>query len=71
MHPIVYTYSTELERLIVLLDEPELSLSVSWQKTLVRDLASTGRCSALISATHSPFIVESSDFRQILTLGAE
>lgn len=58
-------------KLIVILDEPELSLSVSWQKSLIRDLQSSNRCAALITATHSPFIIDNFDFEQINSLGVE
>lgn len=43
---------------IVLFDEPELSLSVYWQKTLLKDVLETGKCSFLFSVTHSPFIYD-------------
>ena len=57
------------QSLFVLLDEPELSLSVSWQKTLIADMFSTGKCACIVSATHSPFIIEGYDFAQINNLG--
>ena len=40
----------------VIIDEPELSLSVPWQKRFLTDILSTERCSGLIAVTHSPFI---------------
>lgn len=40
----------------VIIDEPELSLSVPWQKSLLPDIMSSGRCNLLIAVTHSPFI---------------
>ncbi|MFO0892341.1 MAG: AAA family ATPase [Isosphaeraceae bacterium] len=43
---------------IVLIDEPELSLSVPWQKKFLVDILRTGYCSALFAVTHSPFIYE-------------
>ena len=42
----------------VIIDEPELSLSVFWQKRFLPDILESGRCSGLIAATHSPFIFE-------------
>jgi len=43
-------------RLVILIDEPELSLSVPWQKRLLPDIRNSGRCDFLAAATHSPFI---------------
>lgn len=43
---------------ILLIDEPELSLSVIWQKRLIQDLLSTERPEIFITATHSPFVFE-------------
>lgn len=40
----------------VLIDEPELSLSVPWQKTLLPDIMQSENCKILIAVTHSPFI---------------
>ncbi len=42
----------------VIIDEPELSLSVPWQKWFLPDIFHTGRCSGLIAVTHSPFIFD-------------
>jgi predicted ATP-dependent endonuclease of OLD family len=39
-------------------DEPELSLSMEWQKKLLSDIVSSQRCIFLLAATHSPFIFE-------------
>ncbi|WP_375577720.1 AAA family ATPase [Marivirga tractuosa] len=41
---------------IIIIDEPELSLSIKWQETLISDIMKAG-ARFLISATHSPFIV--------------
>jgi hypothetical protein len=38
------------------IDEPELSVSVPWQKRMLPDLLSCGSCSLLVAVTHSPFI---------------
>lgn len=42
----------------VIIDEPELSLSVPWQQRFLPDIINTGRCTGLIAVTHSPFIWE-------------
>lgn len=41
---------------IVLIDEPELSLSVPWQKSLLPDISKSENCKLLVAVTHSPFI---------------
>ena len=43
---------------IFLIDEPELSLSIFWQKMLIPDIMSSGRCSLLFAVTHSPYIFD-------------
>lgn len=40
----------------VIIDEPELSLSVQWQKSLLPDISNSESCKLLIAVTHSPFI---------------
>lgn len=51
-----HLYLSPEESQIVLIDEPELSLSVRWQKLLLPDILASGRCKLLIAVTHSPFI---------------
>ncbi|UCJ18599.1 AAA family ATPase [Pseudomonas sp. MM211] len=41
----------------VLFDEPELSLSVEWQRLLLPDVVDSESCEMLIAMTHSPFII--------------
>lgn len=43
---------------LVVFDEPELSLSVEWQQSILPDIVSSPNCRALIAATHSPFIFQ-------------
>jgi predicted ATP-binding protein involved in virulence len=50
---------------ILIVDEPELSLSVPWQKTLLPDILNTGNCQHIFAVTHSPFIF-SNELRQAL-----
>ena len=40
----------------VVIDEPELSLSVPWQQRFLPDILATGRCTGVVAVTHSPFI---------------
>lgn len=46
------------EKSIVIIDEPELSLSLQWQKMLLPDIMRTENCDLLLTVTHSPFIFE-------------
>lgn len=45
----------ELDSILVI-DEPELSLSMEWQKMLLPDIMRSGNCKLLLTVTHSPFI---------------
>ncbi|GAB2196856.1 AAA family ATPase [Sessilibacter sp. MAH4] len=51
-------YLQKKDDLAIFFDEPELSLSIEWQKTLLPDIVSSGKCKFLFSTTHSPFIFE-------------
>lgn len=53
-----HLYLHEDENFVLLIDEPELSLSVPWQKQLLPDIWGSERVSFLIAVTHSPFIFE-------------
>lgn len=44
------------EKSVVVIDEPELSLSIQWQKMLLPDIILTNNCDLLVTVTHSPFI---------------
>lgn len=46
------------EKCILLIDEPELSISMRWQKMLLPDIMRSGNCSLLLTVTHSPFIFD-------------
>jgi energy-coupling factor transporter ATP-binding protein EcfA2 len=44
------------KRFFIIIDEPELSLSIEWQERFLPDIAATTSCAQLIAITHSPFI---------------
>ena len=44
--------------LFVFIDEPELSLSVNWQRTFLPDIVNSPNCIGLVATTHSPFIFD-------------
>lgn len=50
-------YLNPNEKYIILFDEPELSLSISWQETLLKDILGSWNIYFLMAVTHSPFIV--------------
>ena len=43
---------------IVIIDEPELSLSIKWQAMLLPDIMRSNNCRLLLTVTHSPFVFE-------------
>jgi predicted ATP-dependent endonuclease of OLD family len=53
-----HLYLSGRDRYFVLIDEPELSLSVPWQRRFLLDIRKASFCSGLIAATHSPFIYD-------------
>jgi hypothetical protein len=50
--------SEQEKRFYILFDEPELSLSMLWQKTLLPDILKSRKCDFLLAVTHSPFIFD-------------
>lgn len=60
-------------RKIVLIDEPELSLSIDWQRDILVDVLTAPLCTQLIAITHSPFVFDNElePFARALKLGRE
>lgn len=50
--------SEETKKFIILFDEPELSLSMLWQRQLLPDIVKSKKCDFMLVVTHSPFIFE-------------
>lgn len=48
-------YLNEGKRYLILIDEPELSLSMEWQQKFLPDVFAAPSCAQLIAITHSPF----------------
>lgn len=46
------------KRKIVLIDEPELSLSIDWQRGILIDVLLSPKCEQVIAITHSPFVFD-------------
>lgn len=42
----------------IIIDEPELSLSVTWQRQFLEDICKSEYCKGLFAVTHSPFIFD-------------
>ena len=53
-----HLYLSGKQRYFVLIDEPELSLSVPWQRRFLVDIRKGAFCSGLVAVTHSPFIYD-------------
>ncbi len=53
-----HLYLSGGNRYFVLIDEPELSLSVPWQRKFLVDIRNASFCMGLVAVTHSPFIYD-------------
>lgn len=51
-----HLYLSGEKSFFVVIDEPELSLSVPWQRRFLPDILKTKMCSGLVAVTHSPFV---------------
>ncbi|AEG94429.1 AAA family ATPase [Ramlibacter tataouinensis] len=51
----LYLYPKEK---LVLIDEPELSLSIDWQRKILPDIVNATLCRQVVAITHSPFIFD-------------
>ena len=54
-----HLYLSNQKNFFLIIDEPELSLSVPWQKMLLPDIIKAKYCAGLLAVTHSPFIFNS------------
>lgn len=64
-----HLYLSGKHRFFVLIDEPELSLSVPWQRRFLMDIKNGQFCAGLIAVTHSPFIYDNDLRRYAHSLG--
>lgn len=55
-----YIYLFITEPCMVIIDEPELSLSITWQEKILEDIVQSKNCNNLIVATQSPFVYDNS-----------
>ncbi len=61
-------YLSEEREFFVVIDEPELSLSVIWQRHFLPDIFSSELCRGLVAVTHSPFIYDNPLVRYVRSL---
>ena len=54
----LYLENNKDKKYIVLFDEPELSLSLDWQKKFLPDIFRSPSCIQLFAITHSPFVFD-------------
>ena len=61
------------KRKLVLIDEPELSLSIDWQRGILVDVLLSPKCEQVIAITHSPFVFDNAlePFARSLDLAIE
>jgi predicted ATP-dependent endonuclease of OLD family len=64
-----HLYLSGGNRYFVLIDEPELSLSVPWQRRFLADIRKAQFCTGLVAVTHSPFIYDNELSRYAHGLG--
>jgi len=62
-------YLKRENNLAIFFDEPELSLSIEWQKSFLPDILSSEKCEFLFTTTHSPFIFENELAKHTVDLG--
>ncbi|MDQ2180243.1 AAA family ATPase [Marinifilum sp. D714] len=53
-----HIYLSREKKFFIIIDEPELSLSVPWQQRFLLDISSNEYCDGILAVTHSPFIFE-------------
>lgn len=68
-----HLYMGEHPSYAVMIDEPELSLSVVWQRKFLPNILESSHCSLIFAVTHSPFIYDNDlksschDLRKLMT----
>lgn len=55
-----YMYLSPFNNIFILIDEPELSLSIDWQVNILEDISNGKNCVGLLAVTHSPFVFDNS-----------
>ena len=63
---LLLTLMMFFDGLSVLLDEPELSLSIVWQESLLEDIIDNGSFENILVATHSPYMAMNETVQQYM-----
>ncbi|MBE7173258.1 MAG: ATP-binding protein [Williamsia sp.] len=56
-----HLFLSQKKHFFLIIDEPELSLSVPWQKRFIVDVIKNPYCKGMLSVTHSPFIFDENE----------
>lgn len=67
---LLVAYLSRKENMVFLLDEPDLSLHIRWQRQLLSSLRKLAPVAQFIVATHSPALVGQTDEEAVINLGA-
>jgi excinuclease UvrABC ATPase subunit len=59
-----HIYLSGITGYFLIIDEPELSLSVPWQKRFLPDIINNKHCNGLVAVTHSPFIFQDNELNK-------
>lgn len=57
------------KKYFIIIDEPELSLSVPWQERFLKDIYQNKECEGILAVTHSPFIFKNELIKYSHALG--
>lgn len=63
---LLLTLMMFFDGLSVLLDEPELSLSIVWQESILEDIIASGSFENIVVATHSPYMAMNETVQQYM-----
>nr|WP_228297617.1 AAA family ATPase [Raoultella ornithinolytica] len=53
---MAHIYLDDTKKKIILIDEPELSLSIEWQEHVLVDIVNSPSVVQMLAITHSPFV---------------
>ncbi|HAS0908363.1 AAA family ATPase [Enterobacter asburiae] len=68
---MAHMYLDHTKKKIVLIDEPELSLSLEWQEHVLVDIANSPSVLQLLAITHSPFVFNNDLKSEVKTLNVK
>lgn len=68
---MAHMYLDHTKKKIVLIDEPELSLSLEWQEHVLVDIANSPSVVQLLAITHSPFVFNNELKNEVKTLNVK